>query len=111
MRARTEVSQTPRMGALLRRAGGWTLWGLDYEGWSSVQVSLLGVILLAILVHVMLHWKWVCGVIATRLLHRPGKVDDGTETLYGVALLIVLVMTTTGLLVAAQLMIRAPVHP
>jgi hypothetical protein len=93
------------------RAGGWRLWGLDYDAWSSVQVSLLGVILLAILVHVMLHWKWVCSVIAIRLLRCPGKVDDGTETLYGVAVLIVMVAATTVLLVAAELMIRPPTSP
>lgn len=92
-------------------AAGWTLWGLDYNAWSDVQVGLLGLILLAILVHIMLHWSWVCGVIATRLLRRGGKVDDGIQTLYGVGTLIAFVLATTGLLIAAELMIRPPVHP
>jgi hypothetical protein len=90
------------------RAGGWTLWRVDYDGWSNVQAGLLGVIALAILVHIMLHWNWVCSVIATRLLRRGGKVDDGIQTLYGVGTLIAFVLATTALLIAAQLMIRPP---
>jgi hypothetical protein len=93
------------------RAGGWTLWGMDYDAWSDVQGGLLGLILLAILVHIMLHWNWVCGVIATRLLRRGGKADDGLQTLYGVGTLIVFIVATTGLLIAAELMIRPPTHP
>jgi hypothetical protein len=91
-------------------AGGWTLWGLDYDAWSDVQVGLLGTILLAILVHIMLHWNWVCSVIATRLLGRSGKLDDGIQTLYGVGALIAFIVSATGLLIAAELMIRPP-HP
>ncbi len=90
------------------RAGGWTLWGVDYDGWSNVQSTLLGAIALAILVHLMMHWNWVCGVIAARLLRRSGRVDDGIQTLYGVGTLIVFLLATTGLLIAAGLMIRAP---
>jgi hypothetical protein len=90
------------------RAGGWTLWGLDYDGWSDVQFGLLGAVALAILVHLMMHWNWVCSVIATRLLRRGGKVDDGVQTLYGVGTLIALILATAGLLIAAQVMIRPP---
>jgi hypothetical protein len=93
------------------RAGGWTLWGMDYDAWSDVQVGLLGTITLAILVHIMLHWNWVCGVIATRFLRRGGKVEDGTQTLYGVGTLIVFILATAGLLIAAELMIHPPQHP
>ena len=90
------------------RAVGWTLWGMDYDGWSNAQFVLLGLFVLAIVVHLMLHWSWVCGVIATRLLRRGGKVDDGIQTLYGVGTLIAVILATTGLLIAAQLMIRCP---
>lgn len=90
------------------RAAGWTLWGLDYEGWSNLQFGLLGGFLLGILVHLMLHWTWVCSVVRTRLMHRSGKVNDGSETLYGVAMLISLVLVTTGLLLAAEVMIHGP---
>jgi hypothetical protein len=90
------------------RAAGWVLWGMGYDGWSDLQSGLLAVIALAILVHIMLHWNWVCGVIAARLLRRGGKVDDGVQTLYGVGTLIALVLATTGVLIAAEFMIRAP---
>jgi hypothetical protein len=89
-------------------AGGWTLWGIDYDGWCNVQFTLLGVIALAILVHIMLHWNWVCSIITTRLLRRSGKEDDGIQTLYGVGTLIVFVVATTGLLIVADFMIRRP---
>jgi hypothetical protein len=90
-------------------AAGWVLWGLDYDGWARLHFGLLAVIAFAILVHVMLHWNWVCSIIATRLLRRSGNVDDGIQTLYGVSTLIVLVMVLSALIVAAQLSIRSPV--
>lgn len=92
------------------RAGGWVLWGMDYDGWSTFQAGLLGILLLAVVIHLMLHWNWVCSAIASRVLRRGGKVDDGIQTLYGVATLIGCVLVTTGLLVLADLMIRSPTH-
>lgn len=92
------------------RAGGWTLWNLDYDSWSNVQTGFLGLIALAILFHIMLHWSWVCGTIRMRLLRKSGKLDDGTQTLYGVATLVLFVVTTVSLLIAAELMIRGPGH-
>jgi hypothetical protein len=90
------------------RAVGWTLWGMGYDGWSDVQCGLLAAVALAILVHLMMHWSWVCGVIAARLLRRGGKADDGVRTLYGVGTLIVLIVITTGFLIAAELALRPP---
>jgi hypothetical protein len=89
-------------------AAGWVLWGLDYDGWATLHFSLLAVIVLAILVHVMLHWNWVCSIIATRLLRRSGKLDDGVQTLYGVSTLILLVILFGTLILAAQLSVRSP---
>lgn len=88
-------------------ARGWTLWGLDYDAWADFQFTLLGVILLAILVHVMLHWTWVCGVISTRLLRR-GRLEEGSQTLYGVMLLVFFLLLVGGLLLAAQVSIHGP---
>jgi hypothetical protein len=92
------------------RADGWALWGMDYDAWADVHFVLLGVFVFALLLHLMLHWNWVCSVVLTRLLRRPGKVDDGVQTLYGVGTLIAVVLVTLGLLIAAVLSVRPPPH-
>jgi hypothetical protein len=73
-----------------------------------LHFGLLAVLVFAILVHVMLHWNWVCSIIATRLLRRSGKVDDGVQTLYGVSTLILLVILLSTLIIAAQLSVHSP---
>lgn len=90
-------------------AGGWVLWGLDYDGWATLHFGLLATVVFAILVHVMLHWNWVYHIIATRLLRRSGKLDDGVQTLYGVSTLILLVILVSSLITAAQLSIHSPI--
>ncbi len=49
-------------------------------GWRDLHFGLLCALVLAVLVHVMLHWNWVCGVVTTRLLaRREGKKRKWTE--------------------------------
>ena len=90
-------------------AKGWTLWGFDYDAWGGVQFGLVATLALGILVHVMLHWSWVCNMVAGRFVKtRQGRVDDGLQTIYGVGLLIVLLAAVGGALAAAVLTIRGP---
>ena len=90
-------------------AKGWTLWGLDYDAWGGIQFGLLAALALGVLVHVMLHWSWVCNMLAGRFLRsRRGRVDDGLQTIYGVGLLIVLLNLVGGAVAAAVLMVRGP---
>ena len=70
--------------------GGWTLWSLTYDQWRDVQFATLCTFGFGILVHVMLHWNWVCSVITTQVLHTRERLDEGMQTIYGVATLIVL---------------------
>jgi hypothetical protein len=88
---------------------GWSLWDLSLDDWLSVQFAMVAVLALGILIHVMLHWSWVCGVVASRASrNKKGKIDNGTQTLYGVGLLIV-ILNVLGLAIAAgALMIRGP---
>ena len=48
-------------------AKGWLLWGLDYDQWATIQFAMVAMLALGILLHVMLHWSWVCGILAARL--------------------------------------------
>jgi hypothetical protein len=90
-------------------AAGWQLWGADREGWMNLQLGLVATMALGVLIHVMLHWSWVCGVVVTRLAHTKGaRVDEGAQTIYGVGLLIV-ILNVLGLAIAvAAVSIRPP---
>ena len=92
-------------------AHGWSLWGAGYDDWCATQFFVLCVFSLTVLLHVMLHWSWVCGVVASRLSRWKGRAirpDDGSQTLYGVGLLIVLVNVLGLAIAAATLAIQAP---
>ena len=92
-------------------AGGYRLWGFSYDGWAGLQFSLFLVLLVAVLLHIMLHWSWVCGVIANRLSRMRGqkaRVDDGNQTIYGVAALIVVFNVLGAALAVACLSVQAP---
>lgn len=89
---------------------GWLLWELSYDQWISVQFAMVAILALGVLIHVMLHWSWVCGVIATRLLRRKraGKGDDGTETILGVVTLMGVFLLLGVLLTIAKLSLVPP---
>jgi hypothetical protein len=90
-------------------ARGWLLWRLTYDQWQTLQFAMVAVLALGVLIHVMLHWSWVCGVVATRLARdKKTKLDDGTQTLYGVGLLIVILNFLGLAIAAAALSIRPP---
>ena len=92
-------------------ADAWTIWGYSYHAWSRLQFGLTGVFLLGVLLHVMLHWTWVCGVVVSKIWRRKGPVvqpDDGIRTLYGVATLIVFLATVGAIVAAAAFAMRGP---
>ena len=93
-------------------AEGWRLWGYNYNQWSDLTFVLTCLLGGGIVVHVMLHWSWVCGVVTGRLLpHRAGKRrswNDGERTLIGVGM-IVLVLGVLGVgFACAMLTVQAP---
>lgn len=90
---------------------GWSLWGASFDFWFEVLVALLGLVGAAILVHVMLHWSWVCGVVTRRVLRWSAsqRLDEGIQTIYGVGLLIA-VVTSVGVLTALAVVSIQPPH-
>jgi len=93
-------------------AAGWTLWGWGYAEWAAAQFALVAAMALSVLLHVMLHWTWVCGVVAGFVAHRRGgprpRLDEGSRTLYGVGLLIVILNVVGAAIAAAWLMVEPP---
>jgi hypothetical protein len=87
-------------------SNGWILWGADYRGWCDCQFGVLSVFAIGVLLHVMLHWDWVCTVSCKFASGKALGQDDGSRTLYGVALLILLLTLLGAAMVAAGLTIH-----
>lgn len=84
-----------------RGAGSnWKIWGATPLDWSETLCATFCVFAVGIVIHIMLHWTWICGVVATRLLGRKLGKDDGSHTLIGVGLIVLLVhLLAAGILV------------
>lgn len=93
-------------------AAGYLLWGMSLSKFMEIQFGVLAVFFLGVVLHLMMHWSWVCGVIGSRLFRlKDGSkrsMDDGQRTILGVGLMIVL-LNIMGLgIAAAALSIRSP---
>lgn len=88
-------------------AAGWTLWGWNYDQWADFQFSSLCVLAVGVVVHLMLHWNWVCSVIANHIVHTK-RPDDSMQTIYGVGALIVLLHIIAAGLIAAMWSLKHP---
>jgi hypothetical protein len=92
-------------------AAGWTLWGSDYDAWANLNFVLVAIIGLALLLHITLHWSWVSGVVVTRIVGRQArdaKSAGASQTVWGVAMLILIVNLLGALVGMAYLMIERP---
>ena len=88
-------------------SSGWTLWSYSYDDWIQAQFAVLAILTLLILVHVMLHWNWVCCVAQQRVLNSGNKKpDNGWQTIVGVGLMIVILNLLGILMGVAMMMIR-----
>ncbi len=90
-------------------AAGWTLWSLTFDQWRDIQFATLCSLALAILVHLMLHWNWICSVVSAQILRTRSRPDEGMQTIYGVAtLLAVLHIIAAGVILALVFVRRPP---
>lgn len=92
-------------------AQGWTLWGLSLVDFCSLQFAFTALLGLGILIHLMLHWSWVCTVVARRLFKKSQVPDSGLQTIYGVGLLIVVLVTGAAVTGLATMTIQMPPLP
>ena len=68
-------------------AAGWTLWGRSLDEWRNYQFAAIAAFALCVLLHVMMHWSWVCGVISNKLTKwrgHPVRINEASKTLWGV---------------------------
>ena len=82
----------PGTGGRLGGAGK-VLWECDRHDWGDIHFWLAAILGCLLLLHVALHWNWVC--VTTRRFIRPGKAIaekniTGTNNLYGIAFLSVI---------------------
>jgi hypothetical protein len=64
---------------------------------------------LGILIHVMMRWNWVCSILAAQILRSRVRPDEGKQTIYGVATLIVLLhLIGMGVIIALFFVQRPP---
>lgn len=86
----------------------WKIWGATPLDWSEALFALYCVFSVGIVLHVMLHWAWICGVVATRLLGRKASRDDGTHTLIGVGVIVFLIHVLMAGVLAARMALVTP---
>lgn len=69
-------------------AAGWNVFGGTIDQWIAFQFGCLCVLAGGIILHVMLHWSWVCGVLMRGRPESALRTDDGVRTIVGVGFLI-----------------------
>jgi hypothetical protein len=89
-------------------AAGWTLWGLTYDQWRDVQFGILCLFAFGVMVHVMLHWNWVCSVVAAQVLNTKNRPNEGAQTIYGVLTLIILLHVIGIVVIIALFSVHRP---
>lgn len=96
--------------AVFPRGAGpeWKVWGATPLDWAETLFVTFCVFSVGIVLHVMFHWAWICGVVATRIFNRkPGK-DDGSHTLIGVGFIVILVHVLAGGILLARVALTGP---
>jgi len=66
---------------------------------------------LCVLLHLILHWTWICGFVTGRLSRWTGRrlaLNESEKTLYGVSTLIVVLTMLGAFVTAADFALRPP---
>ncbi len=91
---------------------GWKVLSLTYQNWIDMQFVTLCIFTIGLLIHLMLHWNWVCNIGAgyvAKISHsKREKPHDGIRTIVGVGILILLLHFVGGFVGIASLFIEKP---
>lgn len=85
----------------------YRLWGWSVEDWRAAEFAILCGFAVFVVVHVTLHWNWVCSISNSLIRRRSPGSDDGGRTLLGVALLIVILHLVAAGLLWAKFSLRS----
>jgi len=93
------------------QASGWTVWGWSFDRWSNAEFVAIALFTICVIVHLILHWTWVYGFVATRVarrFHTQASNASSIKTLYGVMTLIIVLTLLGSFLLAAEFSAQAP---
>lgn len=94
------------------QSAGYSVWGSGYDGWVQFLVANISIFLVLILLHIILHWSWVCMFVTSRLSKRLGRkivLDDSAKTIWGVVALIIVLTIAAVFVGAASFALVEPV--
>ena len=89
-------------------ADGWKLWGMTYNQWRDIQSAGLGLGGLLALEHLVLHWNWVCNIIATKVFRSKTRPDEAAQAVYGVGTFITIIVLVMSGVTIALFSVQAP---
>jgi len=89
-------------------AAGWRLWGWSLNDWRDAQFYGLCLAILLVLEHLVLHWNWVCSVIASKVLRIKNRPDESSQAIYGVGAFIMILAIVMGSILAAMFSVQRP---
>lgn len=83
---------------------GLTLWGLSRHDWGDVHFWLAVAVGALLVLHVALHWRWVCATVhrVLRPSEKPERMSPAALNLYGAGFVVVLGILIGGLLLVGQ---------
>ena len=89
-------------------AAGWKVFGGTIDQGIAFQFGCLCVLAGGIILHVMLHWSWVCGMLTRGRPDSALRTDDGVRTIVGVGFLIAVLHVIGFAVLVAMLTAHSP---
>ena len=80
----------------------------ESQGWTQTQFFALCLSALLAVEHLVLHWNWVCTIMATRILRLKNRPDEGIQAVLGVGTFISVALVILGSILVATFMVKKP---